>query len=73
MTAATWILLYKQPKDAAASASALTFFDWAYTKGGKMADELHYVPMPENVVKDIEQYWKSEIKDSAGKPLFAAM
>ena len=30
-----------------------------------------YVPMPANVVNDIEQYWKSEIKDATGKPLFA--
>jgi phosphate transport system substrate-binding protein len=73
MTAATWILVYKQPADAAATGEALKFFDWAYKNGDKMADELHYVPMPENVVKDIEQYWKSEIKDASGKPLFAAM
>ena len=46
MTAATWILMYKQPQDAAASAQALKFFAWAYKKGDKMADELHYVPMP---------------------------
>ena len=29
MTAGTWILMYKQPKDPAASAEALKFFDWA--------------------------------------------
>ncbi len=61
MTAATWILMYKKPVDPAASASALKFFDWAYTKGDKMAEELHYVPMPEKVVKDVEAYWKSEV------------
>jgi hypothetical protein len=27
--------------------------------------------MPANVVNDIEQYWKSEIKDATGKPVFA--
>jgi phosphate transport system substrate-binding protein len=73
MTAATWILIYKKPADAVAAGEALKFFAWEYRNGDKMADELHYVPMPENVVNDIEQYWKSEIKDSAGKPLFAAM
>jgi len=31
------------------------------------------VPMPDNVVKDIETYWKNEIKDASGKPIFAAM
>jgi phosphate transport system substrate-binding protein len=35
-----------------------------------MAEELDYVPMPDNVVKDIEKTWTAEIKDPGGKPLF---
>jgi phosphate transport system substrate-binding protein len=69
MTAATWILIYKKPSDAAATGEALKFFAWAYKKGDKMADELHYVPMPDNVVKSIETYWAKEIVDASGKPL----
>ena len=46
MTAATWILVYKQPQDAAATAEALKFFAWSFAKGGKMAEDLDYVPMP---------------------------
>ena len=65
MTAATWILVYKQPSDAAATGEALKFFAWAYKNGAKMAEELDYVPMPANVVKDIEASWKSDIKASA--------
>ena len=38
--------------------------------GGKMAEELHYVPMPANVVKDIQNMWATEIKDASGKPIF---
>jgi phosphate transport system substrate-binding protein len=72
MTAATWILMYKKPSDSNASASALKFFAWCYKNGGKMAESLDYVAMPANVVKDIEAYWKSEIKDASGKPVFAA-
>ena len=71
MTAATWILMYKQPDDPAASAEALKFFDWAYKKGSKMAEELDYVPMPDSVIADVEKTWKADIKDSAGKPVFA--
>jgi phosphate transport system substrate-binding protein len=71
MTAATWILVYKKPSDPAATAEALRFFDWAYRNGAKMAESLDYVPMPANVVKDIEQYWKNEIKDANGKPVYA--
>jgi phosphate transport system substrate-binding protein len=71
MTAGTWILMYKQPKDTAASAEALKFFDWAYKNGDKMAEELDYVPMPDKVVADVEKMWAADIKDSAGKPVFA--
>jgi phosphate transport system substrate-binding protein len=70
MTAATWILIYKKPQDPAATADALKFFAWSFAKGGKMAEELHYVPMPPNVVKDIQATWASEIKDAGGKALY---
>jgi phosphate transport system substrate-binding protein len=71
MTAATWILLYKTPADPAATGEALKFFAWSYTKGQGMAKELDYVPMPANVVADVEKMWAADIKDSSGKPLFA--
>ncbi len=70
MTAATWILIHKQPQDPAAAAEALKFFAWSYAKGGKMAQELDYVPMPANVVADIQKMWSADIKDASGKPLF---
>ena len=70
MTAATWILVYKQPSDTAATGEALKFFAWAYKNGGKAAEELDYVPMPANVIADIEKSW-NEIKDASGKPVFA--
>lgn len=68
---ATFILMHKQPKDAAAAAEALKFFAWAYGKGGKMAEELDYVPMPEKVVGAIQKAWTEQIKDASGKPLYA--
>ena len=71
MTAATWILVYKKPVDAAATGEALKFFAWAYKHGDKMAAALDYVPMPDKVVKDVEQYWMREIKDANGKPVYA--
>jgi phosphate transport system substrate-binding protein len=72
MTAATWILMYKKPQDATASASALKFFAWAYEKGAKMADELDYIAMPEKVVSSVKKTWAAEVKDASGKPLFTA-
>ena len=70
MTAATWILIDKHPRDPAAASEALKFFAWAYANGARMAEELDYVPMPERVVGDIEKVWTDEIKDMSGKPLF---
>jgi len=72
MTAATFILIHKKPADPAAASEALKFFAWAYEKGGKMAEELDYVPMPKPVVASVEKMWASEIKDSSGKPLRSA-
>ena len=60
------------PADAAASALALKFFDWAYKNGDKAAEELDYIPMPDDVVELVEAEW-AKIKDSSGKPLFTAM
>ena len=71
MTAATWILIYKKAPDAVATGEALKFFAWSYGKGQDMAKELDYVPMPANVVTDIQKMWSAEIKDANGKPLFA--
>jgi phosphate transport system substrate-binding protein len=62
MTTATWILMYKQPKDPKASAQALKFFAWCYKNGGKMAESLDYVPMPQKVVDQVEAMWKSDVK-----------
>jgi phosphate transport system substrate-binding protein len=71
MTAATFILVYKKPDDAAATAEALKFFAWAYAEGDQMADELAYIPMPDAIVSDIEAMWKSDVLDKDGKPVFA--
>jgi phosphate transport system substrate-binding protein len=68
ITAATFILIHKQPKDAAAAGEALKFFAWAYDKGDRMAEELDYIPMPDKVVADVKKSW-AEIKDTSGKPL----
>ena len=70
MTAATWILLYKTPSDPAATGEALKFFSWSYSKGQDMAKDLDYVPMPANVVSDVQKMWSTDIKDASGKPLF---
>ena len=48
----------------------LNFFDWSYRNGQKMADELDYVPIPENVVHLVEETWKSKMTGPDGKPVW---
>jgi len=55
---ATFIIMYKKPKDAGDSTEALKFFKWAYAKGDDMAKALDYVPMPDNVVDMMQASWK---------------
>jgi phosphate transport system substrate-binding protein len=62
IAASTFILMYKQPKDADASKAALDFFKWSLEKGQPEAQKLDYVPLPDALVKQIEDYWSANIK-----------
>src|SRR5271165_5591874 len=62
ITASTFILMHKDATDKASSQEALKFFKYSFDKGGKMAEDLDYIPMPDNVVKLIEKTWSSDIK-----------
>jgi phosphate transport system substrate-binding protein len=68
MTSATFILMHRTAADPARSAEALKFFRWALNNGQKLATELDYVPLPANVVKQIEASWR-DIRDASGKPV----
>jgi phosphate transport system substrate-binding protein len=70
ITSASFVLMPKQPADPAAAGAALKFFDWAYAKGGGMAEELDYVPLPAGVVAAVRKMWTAEIKDARGKPIY---
>jgi phosphate transport system substrate-binding protein len=62
ITATTWAIMYKTPKDAAHAKTAFEFFQWSFEHGQKEADSLDYVALPEALVKQIEAYWKSDFK-----------
>jgi phosphate transport system substrate-binding protein len=66
ITGATFILVYKNQDKPETAREVLKFFDWSYHHGGKMAEELDYIPMPTNVVKLVEETWKKDIKDAHG-------
>jgi phosphate transport system substrate-binding protein len=62
IAATTFVLMYKQPKNAASSATARKFFGWALAKGQPQALSLDYVPLPAPLVKQIQGYVGSAIK-----------
>lgn len=47
----TWILLYARPGDVRRSQLMVDFMKWALTEGQKLAPELGYAPLPEEIVK----------------------
>jgi phosphate transport system substrate-binding protein len=51
--------MYKKPTDPAASKEAIKFFEWAYTKGDAMADELDYVPLSTQQKDQTRAIWSS--------------
>jgi len=59
---ASFILMYKNPENKANAAEVLKFFEWAFKNGGKMAEELDYVPMPASVTDYIAKNIWSQVK-----------
>ncbi len=62
ITATTWAIMYKKPKNPAQSKAALDFFKWAFENGQPQAQSLDYVPLPASLVQKIEGYWSKNIK-----------
>jgi phosphate transport system substrate-binding protein len=62
ITATTFILMYKQPKDQQRTGAALKFFQWALSKGQPQAQALDYVPLPPALVSQVNEYLTSTIK-----------
>jgi phosphate transport system substrate-binding protein len=62
ITATTWIIMYKQAKNAEQSAAAFDFFKWSLENGQDQAKALDYVALPASLVSKIEDYWKTDFK-----------
>jgi len=68
LTGATFIMMQKAQDKPVNASNTLKFFDWAYSNGDKMAEELEYVPLPPAVKAMVHKQW-GDIKDAAGKPV----
>jgi phosphate transport system substrate-binding protein len=62
VTTASFILMYKNPADKAASAEAIKFFDWSFKNGKQMALDLEYVPLPDALTRQIRERVWTQIK-----------
>ncbi|MEN1929324.1 phosphate ABC transporter substrate-binding protein PstS [Luteimonas sp. MJ250] len=60
ITATNFMLMPRQPADPARSQATRDFFKWAFESGQAQASELHYVPLPAELVAQVEAYWAAE-------------
>jgi phosphate transport system substrate-binding protein len=70
ISGASFILLHKAQANADKGLAVLKFFDFAFKNGDKAARELDYVPMPDSVVKLVQDMWKRDVKGSNGQALW---
>lgn len=63
----TYILVHKDQKDATKGKALVDFLWWAIHDGEKFTNDLHYAPLPDEVVKKAEAKINSIV--SGGKPL----
>jgi phosphate transport system substrate-binding protein len=71
ISGATFILMYKNPSNAAASANVLKFYDWAYKYGDAAATALDYVPLPHAVKAMVRKQWATYIT-AGGKLVYVS-
>jgi phosphate transport system substrate-binding protein len=62
VSSASFIIMYKEPKNKANSDEVLKFFDWAFKNGKKDAIDLDYVPLPDALTKQIRERVWTQIK-----------
>jgi phosphate transport system substrate-binding protein len=70
MNAVTFILLRKVQENAEKSSKLLKFIDWIYHDNNDIALQLGFIPLPDSLDEHIELAWKTQLKDSSGKPIW---
>lgn len=64
----TYLLVHKEQKDAAKGKALVDFIKWAVHDGQKLTKDLHYAPLPEELVKKVDAKL-AEIVGPDGKTL----
>jgi phosphate transport system substrate-binding protein len=57
IAATNFILMPRKPRNAASARAAKDFFGWVYANGDAAARKLDYVPLPAELVTQIQAYW----------------
>ena len=68
ISTATFILMNTKQDKPAHATETFKFFTWAYKNGDKIATDLDYVPLPDNLIGAVEKAW-GQVTDAAGKPV----
>lgn len=61
----TWILVYPEYQDPNRFQALRNVIEWSLTQGRPIAEELGYIPMPENIVQRIKQVLDQRVKTAA--------
>ena len=62
ITASVFIMVHKQPKNAATAKATRDYFAWVFANGDAAAKKLDYVPLPQPLVEQIKAYWAQNLK-----------
>lgn len=70
IAAATFILVPTRPRSHERVRAVFTFFDWAWQEGDKIAEQLHYVALPDSVADLVRERWPQEVQPRNGQPVW---
>lgn len=67
---ATYVLLHTTQDKPGHGEETLKFFDWAFKNGGRAAEGLDYIPLPDSVATEIRSQWRTGVSaDASRKPV----
>ncbi len=62
ITATSFVLMRRQPKNKSHNADLIAFFKWALQHGQDEARDLGYVPLPASLVEKVQTYWQAQVQ-----------
>jgi phosphate transport system substrate-binding protein len=63
--ATSFVLMRKYPKEPARAHAMLDFFRWSLDKGQDLAASQGYLPLPPSLVRQVEDSWEGEVRQTA--------